>query len=198
MNGLLVAIAALLMVLLSSFTESDARSLGDRPPGASGSGYTALDCRGTPDNETLIRRCGTTPCKPRLSRHCLPRMPWNPSPEKPRLVTPTKVTKVPSSACTDPTGVEAVKLCVEWTLRDEGLDYLWDSGWAQTVVWCESRWIPSVISPGGYLGLWQISPKWYNGEYASLAGPWYDAEANTRAAAYIYRVQGIRAWSCSP
>lgn len=91
-----------------------------------------------------------------------------------------------------------VKAVVECTLRAEGLGSLWDSGWAQAVVYCESRWVPWAVSPYGHLGLWQIDPRWYNGIWASLKGPWDAAEANTRAAAHIYRAQGRGAWSCSP
>lgn len=111
------------------------------------------------------------------------------------MTPPASVAPQPRSACVEPVDVRA---CVEATLRDEGLGALWDSGWADAVVTCESRWTPTAVSPYGHLGLWQVDGRYFNGVWASLPGPWYDPEANTRAAAWIYRLQGPRAWSCSP
>lgn len=112
------------------------------------------------------------------------------------MTPPSRVERQPRSACVEP--VTDVKRCVEETLRDEGLGWLWDSGWAPAVVYCESRWNPYAESPGRHKGLWQIHPNWINGVWAALPGDWANPEDNTRMAAHVYRVQGPRAWACAP
>ena len=66
------------------------------------------------------------------------------------MTPPASVAPQPRSACVEPVDVRA---CVEATLQDEGLGFLWDSGWAPSVVYCESRWVPWAESRGGHKGL---------------------------------------------
>ena len=114
------------------------------------------------------------------------------------MTPPAVASRPPVRPCLTPADVDAVKRCVEATLQDEGLGFLWDSGWAPSVVYCESRWVPWAESPGGHKGLWQIHPNWLNGVWASLPGDWRDPEDNTRMMAHVYREQGAGAWDCAP
>ena len=76
--------------------------------------------------------------------------------------------------------------------------YSWDCGEAPAVVWCESRFDPSAISPdGSNIGLWQINV--IHGarveyDYRRLLDP----HTNTAIAWQLYVERGWQPWACRP
>jgi soluble lytic murein transglycosylase-like protein len=70
--------------------------------------------------------------------------------------------------------------------------------WALRVAWCESRWDPRARNRWtGAAGLYQFVPRTWAATPQGQAGmsP-YDAEANARAAAWLYARSGGRPWVC--
>ncbi|MDP3909107.1 MAG: hypothetical protein Q8Q14_01840 [Gemmatimonadales bacterium] len=93
-----------------------------------------------------------------------------------------------------------VKCVVARVFLDSEFAYLWEQGWVQAVVYCESRWDPWAQNTY-HRGLFQISVSWLDGTWADLDakyGDWWDPEANSRMAIHILGVQGRGAWICSP
>lgn len=73
-----------------------------------------------------------------------------------------------------------------------------------SIAWCESRHYPDAVNPSGpYLGLYQISPMWF--EYAGEdLGGWPDPVLQTRVASAIVQYDRDRGysdfaqWECQP
>ena len=68
--------------------------------------------------------------------------------------------------------------------------------WALRVARCESGYNPSAYNPAGpYMGLFQfLQSTWNHTPYAGSSP--YDANANARAAAWLYSTSGPGQWGC--
>jgi hypothetical protein len=67
---------------------------------------------------------------------------------------------------------------------------------ATQVAECESGLNPDAVSPGGHLGLFQISMRWHS-HRPGMDNP-LDALSNSLAAEDIWKEQGWAPWSCAP
>lgn len=90
------------------------------------------------------------------------------------------------------------KAQVKCVLEENGMLWVWTSGLADRIIYCESRWITTARGDSGRaLGLWQIRQDvhpwiWY------LYGPDpFDPVTNTAAAVRIYRQAGYSFWPWS-
>lgn len=67
------------------------------------------------------------------------------------------------------------------------------------VAWCESRWNPNAIGPGGASGVFQFM--WYTWAWASVDAGYVGASpfnpvANIEVASWLMATQGPRHWTC--
>jgi soluble lytic murein transglycosylase-like protein len=65
--------------------------------------------------------------------------------------------------------------------------------------WCESRWNPHAVGPGGASGVFQFM--WYTWNWSSVAAGYPDASpfdpvANIEVASWLMATQGPRHWTC--
>lgn len=74
-----------------------------------------------------------------------------------------------------------------------------DEQWMLDVAWCESRFDPQAIGPGGAAGVFQILPetwKWASERSGHPGASPLDAAANVEVAAWLMASQGKGAWGC--
>lgn len=62
---------------------------------------------------------------------------------------------------------------------------------------CESTMRPNAVSPGGHLGLFQLSPI-HSSRVGGDSTLFLDPEINTATAYAIWSEQGWRPWACRP
>jgi len=89
---------------------------------------------------------------------------------------------------------------VRCVFADSPYAYLWDNGWVNITVACESGWRTDALGYYNgvhYHGLFQLSDGWVNSLQATY-GRWDNAANNAQMAVVVLGAQGRGAWSCSP
>lgn len=106
---------------------------------------------------------------------------------------------VESSSATVSVVVMALELDVPALIIGASLRYGLDPERMLRVAWCESRWNPHALGPGGASGVFQFM--WYTWSWASVdagyagASP-FDPVANIEVASWLMATQGPRHWTC--
>ncbi len=67
------------------------------------------------------------------------------------------------------------------------------------VAWCESRYDPNAMGPAGAAGLFQFVPMtwgWVSVRAGYEGASPYDPRANVEAAAWLFKAEGPKHWTC--